>query len=151
MEGEWSDSRAVRFTLWGRYSGTHSNRRLCGSQSRSGRFVEEIAPGEIRIPGHPSCSAVTMLTELFGLHNSSVTNGTNWVHWLQKWQPVICVMYCLFVCLFCVQVAWTYICVALYLCTWNTDIYLEVGGDRHILLTQNFVCTVYSDVVHLEC
>ena len=74
------------------------NRRLCGPQSWSGRFGEEIAPVGIRTPGRTSCSVVTILTELFRLHHSSLTHGISWVHWLQKWQLVICIVYC--VCLF---------------------------------------------------
>ena len=114
------------------------NRRLSGSQNRPGRFGKEIASVGIRTLGRPPCSLVTILTELFRLHQSSITHGINCVHWLlQKLQIVIYIMYCVcvFVCwscaFVCVQVMWTYICVTP--CSCNTDIYLTLG-DRHFLL-----------------
>ena len=69
------------------------NRRLSGSQNRPGRFGKEIASVGIRTLGRPPCSLVTILTELFRLHQSSITHGINCVHWLlQKLQIVIYIM-----------------------------------------------------------
>jgi hypothetical protein len=74
--GEWSVSRAGRFTPKGKRFRYPLNRRLGGLEGRSGRFGEEIAAGEIRTTGCPFCSVVTILTELFRLHHFCYIRNT---------------------------------------------------------------------------
>lgn len=68
------------------------NRRLCGPQSQSGRFVEDknsLAPAGNRSPNHPARSLITIPTELsqfpFWYANRLITIASYFhslVHWL---------------------------------------------------------------------
>jgi hypothetical protein len=67
--GKWSASHSSHLTPRKRASETHCIEGWVGPRARLGMVVKRKIPGPCRElnPGHPACSLVTILTELFQL------------------------------------------------------------------------------------